>query len=87
MTPPELSPTATVLPDPTTSQDKEQSQSESNDPDFKILSPKDFGLVSVPRHLRYDPSKPFRFGLLLNVAFGFASTFSEFFNLTPRLIG
>jgi len=38
---------------------------------------KDFGLIPIPRHLRYDPSKPFHFGIPLNVAFGFASTFSE----------
>jgi len=38
---------------------------------------KDFGLIPIPRHLRYDPSKPFHFGIALNVAFGFASTFSE----------
>jgi hypothetical protein len=38
---------------------------------------KDFGLIPIPRHLRYDPSKPFYFGIALNVAFGFASTFSE----------
>jgi hypothetical protein len=38
---------------------------------------KDFGLIPIPLHLRYDPSKPFHFGIVLNVAFGFASTFSE----------
>ena len=38
---------------------------------------KDFGLIPIPPHLRYDPSKPFRFGIVLNVAFGFASTFSK----------
>ena len=38
---------------------------------------KDFGLIPIPRHLRYDPSKPFHFGIALNVAFGFACTFSE----------
>ena len=52
-------------------------QSQSNNSDFKILLPKDFGFIPVPRHLRYDPTKPFHFGLLLNIAFGFASTFSE----------
>ena len=76
---PVLSHTATIA-DSTTSQgevDKEQSSSQSNDADSKILLPKDFGLIPVPRHLRYDPTKPFHFGLLLNIAFGFASTFSE----------
>ncbi|KAJ3505599.1 hypothetical protein NMY22_g17528 [Coprinellus aureogranulatus] len=37
---------------------------------------KDFGFLPIPPHLRYHPDKPFHFGLGLNVAFGFASTFS-----------
>ena len=56
MTTPVLSPSD---PDPTTLQgvmdkaiDKEQSQ--SNNADIKILLPKDFGFIPVPRHLRYD---------------------------------
>ncbi|KAF9462861.1 major facilitator superfamily domain-containing protein [Collybia nuda] len=36
----------------------------------------DFGLVPIPRRLRHDPSKPFHFGIVMNVAFGFASTFT-----------
>ena len=84
MTTPVLSPNDTIA--PTASQlegevDKEQSQ--SSNADFTILSPKDFGFIPVPRHLRYDPTKPFHFGLLLNIGFGFASTFSECFNLPP----
>ena len=46
---------------------------------------KDFGLIPMPRHLRYDPSKPFHFGIALNVAF--ASTPSEsdpFFGIPGR---
>ena len=85
MSTPELSPTDIAV--PTASQgeeDKEQCQ--SNHPDFKIL-PKDFGFIPVPRHLRYDPTKPFHFGLLLNIAFGFACTFSECFNLSPASFG
>ena len=80
MTTPVLSPTATDA-DSTTSKgqvDKEQPQ--SDDPDFNIILQKDFGFMPVPRHLRYDPTKPFHFGLLLNIAFGFASTFSESFS-------
>ena len=80
MTTPVLSPTATIA-DPTTSQgevEKERSQSNDSDAEFnKILLPKDFGFIPVPRHLRYDPKKPFHFGLLLNIGFGFASTFSQ----------
>ncbi|KAJ7205289.1 major facilitator superfamily domain-containing protein [Mycena pura] len=36
----------------------------------------DFGFLLIPRPLRHDPKKPFHFGLLLNVLFGFASTFT-----------
>ena len=50
-------------------------QSQSNNNASPV--PKDFGLIPVPRHLRWDATKPFHFGLLLNIAFGFASTFSE----------
>ncbi|KAG6838454.1 hypothetical protein C0991_011547, partial [Blastosporella zonata] len=35
----------------------------------------DLGFIPIPRRLRHDPKKPFHFGILLNVAFGFASTF------------
>lgn len=38
----------------------------------------DFGFIPMPRRLRYDPHNPFHFNLLLNIAFGLASTFSEF---------
>jgi hypothetical protein len=31
----------------------------------------DFGILPIPKRLRYDPDKPFHFGLLLNVLFGF----------------
>ena len=87
MTTPVLSPTATIA-DPTTLQgevDKEKLEYQSNNADFKILLSKDFGFIPVPRHLRYDPTKPFHFGLLLNIGFGLASTFSECFNLIPFL--
>jgi hypothetical protein len=36
----------------------------------------DFGFIPIPKHLRYDPERPFYFGTFLNVAFGFAATFS-----------
>ena len=36
----------------------------------------DFGFLPIPKRLRYDPDKPFHFGLVLNASFGFASTFS-----------
>jgi hypothetical protein len=48
----------------------------------------DFGLIPLPKRLRYDPEKPFPFGNLLHVSFGFASAFGVFssrsFYLTPR---
>ncbi|KAM5541185.1 hypothetical protein V8D89_005114 [Ganoderma adspersum] len=36
---------------------------------------KDFGFLSVPKRLQYDPERPAHFGLLVNVIFGVASTF------------
>uniref|UniRef100_A0A0W0FEA9 Putative MFS superfamily n=1 Tax=Moniliophthora roreri TaxID=221103 RepID=A0A0W0FEA9_MONRR len=36
----------------------------------------DFGFIPIPKRLRYDPEKPFHFGIVLQVAFGFASTFT-----------
>lgn len=38
---------------------------------------RDLGFISIPRRLRYDPGKPFHFGIVLNISFGIASTFSE----------
>ncbi|KAL9709070.1 hypothetical protein Ac2012v2_007884 [Leucoagaricus gongylophorus] len=37
---------------------------------------RDFGIIPIPSYLRYSPSKPFHFGLTLNIAFGFFSTFT-----------
>ena len=85
MTSPASSPTATLADPPTFQGEVDKEQSQSNDADFKILLPKDFGFIPVPRHLRYNPTKPFHFGLLLNIGFGFVSTFSEWFKLPPSL--
>jgi len=38
---------------------------------------KDFRCLPIPRRLRYNPEKPFHFGMLLNIAFGIGSTFGE----------
>ena len=38
---------------------------------------KDFGFLLIPKRLQYDPERPFVFTMVLNVAFGFGSTFSE----------
>ncbi|KAJ7119752.1 major facilitator superfamily domain-containing protein [Mycena epipterygia] len=48
----------------------------------------DFGFLPIPRRLRYDPKKPFHFGLVLNVLFGFASTFivANLYYCQPLLI-
>lgn len=46
--------------------------------DIQHQRSRDFGIIPIPRHLRYDPAKPFHFGLVLNIAFGFISTFSVF---------
>ena len=72
--------------DPTTLQgevDKEKSQSDDRESDLIIPLPRDFAVLPVPRHLRYNPKEPFHFGLLLNVGFGFISIFSESFILLP----
>ncbi|KAK0430727.1 major facilitator superfamily domain-containing protein [Armillaria borealis] len=49
---------------------------------------KDFGFLPIPHRLRYDPEKPFHFGLLLNISFGFASTFvvANLYYCQPLLI-
>ncbi|KAF8553663.1 MFS general substrate transporter [Imleria badia] len=48
----------------------------------------DFGIIPIPKRLRYDPDKPFHFGLLLNASFGFASTFvvANLYYCQPLLI-
>ncbi|KAH6907601.1 MFS superfamily [Coprinopsis sp. MPI-PUGE-AT-0042] len=54
----------------------------------RALRTRDFGIVLIPKHLRYDSEKPFHFGLGLNIAFGFASTFvvSNLYYCQPLLI-
>jgi len=36
---------------------------------------KDFGIIPMPTRLQYHPDKSFHFGLVLQIIFGFASTF------------
>ena len=38
---------------------------------------RDFGFLPIPRRLQYDPSRAFTFTTVLNVTFGFSSTFSK----------
>lgn len=35
---------------------------------------KDLGFLVVPKHARYDPDKPFHFGVTMNIAFGLGAT-------------
>ncbi|KAH0832294.1 major facilitator superfamily domain-containing protein [Lanmaoa asiatica] len=37
----------------------------------------DFGFLPIPKRLRYDPDKPFYFGMFLNVFFGICNTLGE----------
>ncbi|KAI1789923.1 major facilitator superfamily domain-containing protein [Ganoderma leucocontextum] len=49
---------------------------------------KDFGFLPIPKRVRYDPERPAHFGLLMNVIFGVASTFtvSNLYYCQPLLI-
>lgn len=59
----------------TKAKEEEVVKQEESPPPF-IQHTRDFGIIPIPKHLRYHPDKPFHFGLGLNIAFGFASTFS-----------
>ncbi|KIY43089.1 MFS general substrate transporter [Fistulina hepatica ATCC 64428] len=37
---------------------------------------KDFGFLPIPKRLQYDPDKPFKFTLFMNLSFAFSSTFT-----------
>ena len=65
---------STVATTPTTGHNDPEQNKPAHD-----STPRDFGLFPVPRRLRYDPQKPFYFGTMLNLSFGFASTFSKVF--------
>jgi hypothetical protein len=52
--------------------------SDPQEPDNYHPLTRDFGFFPIPRHLRYDPHKPPRLGLAMNVAFSFFSSFSMF---------
>lgn len=51
--------------------------------DSKLLNggTKDFGFLHIPQRLQYDATRPFKFTPLLNITFGFASTFSKPFSV------
>ena len=48
---------------------------EHEDSSIRLERKRDFGLVPIPKSLRYNSEKPAHFGLLMNVVFGLASTF------------
>jgi len=56
------------------------------EPDDPASIPKDFGYLPIPKRLRYDPDKPFYFGMMLNISFGVGATFSEFSSYIPRVL-
>nr|VWP02198.1 Nucleosome assembly protein 1 [Ganoderma boninense] len=58
------------------------------DVDVRAETRKDFGFLPIPKRVRYDPDRPFHFGLLMNVIFGVASTFtvSNLYYCQPLLI-
>ncbi|TFK57217.1 MFS general substrate transporter [Heliocybe sulcata] len=41
----------------------------------EVVITKDLGFLPIPRRLRHDPANPIKFTLLLNITFGFGSTF------------
>lgn len=49
----------------------------SPEEEAQFTKAKDFGFLPIPRRLRYNPERPFQFGVLLNISFGLGSTFSE----------
>ena len=71
------SPTATII-----EASRIESKSVGVDDDLAVqdklprLFTKDFGVLPIPLHLRYDPLQPPHFRISLNIAFGFASTFT-----------
>ncbi|VDB92119.1 unnamed protein product [Peniophora sp. CBMAI 1063] len=49
---------------------------------------RDFGLIPIPARLQYDPERPVKFGLVLNMIFGASSTFvvANLYYSQPMLI-
>lgn len=52
-------------------------QVDEKDAQDQVDTPRDLWLFPVPRHLQHDPNQPHHFGWALNLAFGFATMFSE----------
>ncbi|KAJ7242991.1 major facilitator superfamily domain-containing protein [Mycena rebaudengoi] len=53
-----------------------------------VVSTHDMGFLPIPKNLRYNAERPFRFGLLLSLGMGFSSTFTvaNLFYCQPLLI-
>ncbi|EGN97821.1 hypothetical protein SERLA73DRAFT_109064 [Serpula lacrymans var. lacrymans S7.3] len=77
------SPAETIVGQPPVAPAKHDSTALEN-----VVYTTDFGFLPIPKRLRYDPEKPFQFGLLLNASFGFASTFivANLYYCQPLLI-
>ncbi|PFH53291.1 hypothetical protein AMATHDRAFT_137836 [Amanita thiersii Skay4041] len=60
----------------------------TQNPYFDFEYNKDFGILPIPKRLRYYPERHFHFGLSLNISFGFASTFvvANLYYCQPLLI-
>ncbi|KAH7913381.1 major facilitator superfamily domain-containing protein [Hygrophoropsis aurantiaca] len=78
------SPAETIV--ETTTHDVTMNSKEEND--LSDINTRDFGFVPIPKRLRFNPEKPFHFGLVLNCSFGFASTFivANLYYCQPLLI-
>ncbi|KAJ7127480.1 major facilitator superfamily domain-containing protein [Mycena filopes] len=65
-----------------------QEPTASLDENYEKTATHELVFLPIPRRLRYDPQKPFHFGIVLNVLFGFASTFivANLYYCQPLLI-
>ncbi|KIJ30253.1 hypothetical protein M422DRAFT_784049 [Sphaerobolus stellatus SS14] len=55
---------------------KERPESTGTRSDTVDVPSKDFGFLSIPRGLRYYEGRPQKFGVILQIVFGFSSTFT-----------
>jgi len=47
-------------------------------PEYERGEKLDFKFLPIPARLQYDSRRPFKFTTILNITFGFGSTFSEY---------
>lgn len=74
---PQLAPSVTVASSSGSPVDPPSKELEADPAVKEPLRRFDFGFLPILPRLRYDPEKPFHFGLGLNIFFGLASTLSE----------